>query len=514
MTPDKGPNVPDPVRSALHSRHPGIADEIRGAINTLRKLQELAAPPPNGGSAVDSSVTSDGSLSAPSGGEAGLRTSADDIPEAAPRQAPLLSANDSFGRYQIVRLLGRGAMGAVYLAYDAQLQRHVALKTPSLGGSAHAVARFMREARAAAQLRSPYICPVYDVGQIGGIQYLSMAFIDGRPLSKVIAEGQMRDAQAVSTLIQKIARGLQKAHEQGIIHRDLKPDNIMVDADGEPIVMDFGLARRLDDDVRLTTPGRLLGTPAYMSPEQVDGDPARIGPATDIYSLGVVLFEMLTGRLPFQGSLTSILRQISSSEPPKPSSINPALSAVQPLERVCLRMMARSAADRYPDMAAVVAALEEACAGERCATNGAPSVVARFCSWAAGLFVAKPRANAATATPAASAPAAAKVVPDKTLVGSGSVEPGKDRPAASADKTIDLPQSSGATAGGPPGASPNLPSTDQTIDLPMSHDAESQPPASPSCADFTLNMAPAKAPAKKPQPSADQTLDLPLSHGS
>src|SRR5262249_8266481 len=163
------------------------------------------------------------------------------------------------------------------------------------------------------QLRSPYICPVYDVGQIGGIQYLSMAFIDGRPLSKVIAEGQTRDAQAVSTLIQKIARGLQKAHEQGIIHRDLKPDNIMVDAYGEQRVMDFGLARRLDDEVGLTTPGRLLGTPAYMSPEQVDGDPARIGPATDIYSLGVVLFEMLTGRLPFQGSLTSILRQISSA---------------------------------------------------------------------------------------------------------------------------------------------------------------------------------------------------------
>ncbi len=512
MTPDNGSNVPDSVRSALHSRHPGIADEIRGAINTLRKLQEIAVPPVPGPGAVDSSVTSDGSLGASSHADAGLKTSADDVPEPAPRPVPVLSANDSFGRYQIVRLLGRGAMGAVYLAYDAQLQRHVALKTPSLGGSAHAVARFLREARAAAQLRSPYICPVYDVGQIGGIHYLSMAFIDGRPLSKVIAEGQLNDPQAIATLIQKIARGLQKAHEQNIIHRDLKPDNIMVDADGEPIVMDFGLARRTDEDVRLTTPGRLLGTPAYMSPEQVDGDPARIGPPTDVYSLGVVLFEMLTGRLPFQGSLTSILRQISSAEPPRPSALNPALAAVQPLECICLKMMARSPVDRYPSMAAVVEALDEAFAAtERPATNG-HSLWRRCRSWASGLFTAKPRPQPAPAAPApAPAPAvAAAAVPDRTLVGSGSINAGKERPQTNADMTIDLPQASEATAGP---AQP-LPSTDQTVDLPISHDPEGQSVGSPSNADFTLNLSPPNKPAKQPAVSTDQTLDLPLSHGS
>src|SRR5262249_10256947 len=149
------------------------------------------------------------------------------------------------------------------------------------------VERFFREARAAAQLRSPYICPVYDVGQIGGVHYLSMAFIDGQALSRVIAERRLGEARAIAALTQKIARGLHKAHEQGIIHRDLKPDNIMVDVEGEPIVMDFGLARR-NDDVRLTAAGNLMGTPAYMSPEQVQCDPDKVGPASDIYSLGVV----------------------------------------------------------------------------------------------------------------------------------------------------------------------------------------------------------------------------------
>src|SRR5262249_12856439 len=161
-------------------------------------------------------------------------TDGDPAPAAA---APSLTAGCTFGRYQVVRQLGRGAMGAVYLAYDTQLQRHIALKTPFLGGNPQSVDRFFREARAAAQLRNPHICPVYDVGQVGGVHYLSMAFIEGQPLSRAIAERRLGDERAVAALVQKIARGLQKAHEQGIIHRDLKPDNIMIDADGEPIVM-------------------------------------------------------------------------------------------------------------------------------------------------------------------------------------------------------------------------------------------------------------------------------------
>src|SRR5262249_8117290 len=187
--------------------------------------------------------------------------------EAEESPTPTLAASESFGRYQIVRLLGRGAMGAVYLAYDSQLQRHVAIKTPFLGNNRQTIERFHREARAAAQLRSPHLCPIYDVGQISGIYYLSMAFIDGQPLSQVIAERRLTDERVVAEVVRKVARGLQKVHEQGIMHRDLKPDNIMLEHDGEPIVMDFGLARRVDDNIRITTPGRIIGTPAYMSPE-------------------------------------------------------------------------------------------------------------------------------------------------------------------------------------------------------------------------------------------------------
>src|SRR5262249_4696462 len=145
----------------------------------------------------------------------------------------------------------------------------------------------------------------------------------------------------------------------GIIHRDLKPDNIMIDADGEPIVMDFGLARRVDDDIQLTTPGRILGTPAYMSPEQVESDPDKIGPATDVYSLGVILYQMLTGPLPFKGSLTSVLHQIASVEPPRPSAVNAEVGADSLLEKVCVKLMAKSAAARYASMAELAQTLEQ-----------------------------------------------------------------------------------------------------------------------------------------------------------
>jgi serine/threonine protein kinase len=395
MTPDSQPNGPDSIRSVLASQHPGIAHEIEGAINTLRKLQQIAGQPalgPNGALPAESVAAA---RADPDASEANIATADGDVAQA-PQPVPVLSAGDTFSRYQIVRLLGRGAMGAVYLAYDAHLQRHVALKTPSLGNNAHAIARFWREARAAAQLRSPHICTVHDVGQVAGTHYISMAFIDGQPLSRVIAERRLSDPRAIAALLQKLARGLHKAHQQGIIHRDLKPDNVMVDADGEPIVMDFGLARRQDDDVRLTSPGRLLGTPAYMSPEQVDADPNKITPATDIYSLGVVLYEILTGRLPFQGSLTSILRQIASAEPPRPSVVNPALGEGSVLERICLKMMARSPEDRYPSMAAVAEALDEVFPRER-PPEVRPSLLQRLGSGLGKLF--RPRARSQPAGP-------------------------------------------------------------------------------------------------------------------
>jgi predicted Ser/Thr protein kinase len=374
----------------MQTRHPGIADEIQGAINTLRKIQKIAGP---------------GSGGAPAGGDDDADGSAADGTQVIGREVPRLEAGSSFGRYQIARLLGQGAMGSVYLAYDSQLHRYVALKTPFLGDNRQTLERFYREARAAAALRSPHLCPIYDVGQIGGITYLSMAFIDGHPLGRLMAQGQLGGAQAVTEITIKIARGVQKAHEQGIIHRDLKPDNVMIDTDGEPIVMDFGLARQVNDDIQLTTPGRIIGTPAYMSPEQVEGDPARIGPATDIYSLGVVLYQMLTGRLPFQGSMTSVLRQIGADAPPRPSSLVPGLGVDSPLEQVCLKMMAKSPADRYGSMAEVIEALEGTAARDS-GPAAKPSAWSRVWSRARGVFGGRAPRGDPPARPAEKGPAA------------------------------------------------------------------------------------------------------------
>ena len=380
-----------PLQEAIQSQHPGIAEEIEGAIKTLRKLKEITGPgapePLSAEGGPDQFAATEALTAAPGGvrhAEAGLIAQTEVEPHAG-AELPLLAASTGFGRYQIVRLLGRGAMGAVYLAYDTQLHRHVALKTPLLGKNTQAIQRFYREARAAAQLRNPYLCPIYDVGQIGDVYYLSMAFIDGQPLSRAITEGRLKTAAAIATVTKKVAQGLQKAHEQGIIHRDLKPDNIMIDQDGEPIVMDFGLARRVDEDAQVTMSGVIIGTPAYMSPEQVEGDPGKIGPPTDIYSLGVVFYQMLTGRLPFRGSLTAILRQIGSEPPPRPSTINPGIGEDSPLERICLKMMATATADRYASMAEVVTALEGLSPRADVPIVKA-SALSRIKAWSSGIF--------------------------------------------------------------------------------------------------------------------------------
>lgn len=267
------------------------------------------------------------------------------------------SAGEAFGRYQVVNLLGEGAMGAVYLAYDPPLQRHVAIKIPTVQNSI-ALERFYIEARATATLRNPNICPVYDVGQISGVHFISMAYIEGRPLTKVLNESAM-SVEQVATIIGKTARGIQKAHERGIIHRDIKPDNIMIDADGEPVVMDFGLAvKHDDDDVRITKDGALLGSPAYMSPEQAEGKQHLIGPTTDIYSLGVVMYQMLTQRLPFEGNIMAVLKQIVSDAPAPPSKFSETLKNSL-IEEMCLRMLEKSPADRIPCMSEVAEAADQ-----------------------------------------------------------------------------------------------------------------------------------------------------------
>lgn len=237
---------------------------------------------------------------------------------------------------------------------DTQLSRQVAIKVPSFGGeqSEELLQRFYREARSAATLRNPHICPVYDVGEIDGQHYISMAYIDGHPLSDVIKANGPQPERHVLLLVRKLALALQEAHNQGVIHRDLKPGNVMVDARGEPVVMDFGLACQLrEGSERLTHSGVILGSPAYMSPEQLEGSSTKVTPASDQYALGVMLYELLTGVLPFRGSISAVISQIVTKPAPSPRLLRPELDPR--VDELCLKMLSKTPGDRFASMKAV-----------------------------------------------------------------------------------------------------------------------------------------------------------------
>ncbi len=263
-----------------------------------------------------------------------------------------------FGRYRILRELGSGAMGTVHLAHDNQLDRQVALKTPSFDGQENEdlISRFYREARSAAKIHHRNICPIYDVGEIEGQHFISMAFIKGRPMSELIKPDSLPPQRTSAVLVHRIALALAEAHRLNVIHRDLKPANVMIDKKREPVVMDFGLARQTDVESRMTQSGMMLGTPAYMSPEQISGKPDEIGKPADIYSLGVILYELLTGKLPFTGSMAQVVCQILQEEPTPPSNLRPSVDPG--LEAICARMMAKKVSDRFGSMTEVADAIK------------------------------------------------------------------------------------------------------------------------------------------------------------
>ncbi len=261
-------------------------------------------------------------------------------------------ANRSFGNYELVQVLGEGGMGAVYLAKDKRSGAHVALKLPKFNqpNRDEMLSRFQREARTAASLSHPNICPIREFGEVNGQFFLVMNYIRGVPLSKFLKENPEIAPRQVALLIRKLARAVSAAHKQGVIHRDLKPGNVMVNQRREPIVMDFGLARdTARDDTQLTKTGAFLGTPAYVSPEQITNRKGEVDHRTDIYSLGVVLYRMLAGCLPYQAyNSVNMIAQVLTGGAKPPSAYNPR--ACPRLSEIAMKAMARDVTIRYQSM--------------------------------------------------------------------------------------------------------------------------------------------------------------------
>lgn len=268
-----------------------------------------------------------------------------DDPVAAEDRPQRGSGGRSLGRFQLIRTLGQGGFGRVYEAYDPQLDRSVALKVPTFGpGQERYSRRFMTEAKAAARLRHPNIVATLDYGRVGGRSYIATQFVEGETLASLIKEERLPIQTAV-THVRKLAEALSYAHIQGVVHRDVKPQNILIDERGEPQLLDFGLAKVLDDDSSVTTDGALLGTPAYMSPEQARGDTDEIGPASDQYSLAVVLYELVTGSTPFRGSPHVVLSQVASQTPPAPKDTVDNVS--EDLNAIIEKAMSQQPEHRY-----------------------------------------------------------------------------------------------------------------------------------------------------------------------
>ena len=258
-----------------------------------------------------------------------------------------------FGDYELLSEVARGGMGVVYRARQNGLSRIVALKM-ILGGrlaTPEDVQRFRTEAEAAARLKHPNIVSVFDVGEAEGQHFFSMEFIEGISLSQLLLKGPLTGVQAVRYL-RALADAMYYAHRHDVVHRDLKPSNILLDADDKPHITDFGLAKRMTEDQGQTRTGTVLGTPSYMAPEQAQGRTREVGPAADIYSLGAILYECLTGRPPFRGdSVFETVNQVINDAAIAPRTLRPGIDA--DLERICMKCLEKDPALRYADAAAL-----------------------------------------------------------------------------------------------------------------------------------------------------------------
>src|SRR5438034_3796667 len=263
-----------------------------------------------------------------------------------------------FGDYELVEEIGRGGQGVVYRAHQKSLNRTVALKVIGLGHwatEAH-LKRFRREAEAAARLDHPCIVPIHEVGEREGSCYFSMNLVEGSQLDDV-AKREPMPLRRAAELIAKLARAVHYAHEHGILHRDIKPGNVLLDRNGEPHLTDFGLARLVETESTVTRTMEVLGTPSYMAPEQAVGNNAGVTSATDIYGLGAVLYQLLTGHPPFAGGTTyETIRLVLDAEPRQPRLLNPKVD--RDLETICLKCLEKEPAKRYSSALALAEDLE------------------------------------------------------------------------------------------------------------------------------------------------------------
>ncbi len=423
---------------------------------------------------------------------------------------------DRLGKYEIRSVLGRGSMGTVYLGWDPLISRRVAIKTVRLpdGEDSEAreqLARFQQEAQAAGRLQHPNIVGVFDYAEVEELAYIVMEFVDGRTLKSMLDDGATPSVDVAGRLMDGLLKGLGYSHSQGVIHRDIKPANVIVTPAGDVKIADFGIARI--ESSTMTQAGTIMGTPAYMSPEQFQG--STVDARTDIYSAGVVLFQLLTGKRPFEGSMATIMHAVMTARPPRPSEMSASISPA--LDAVVLQAMARAPEDRFPTAAAFADALRAALAapvlpaglgdlGDDDGTVVRPAVPQAVPAQATKVPPAKP--SASPAKPKSRLPLVLAGVAVVLVAGgaafwtfSGSPSPPQvatgPAPAAAPDETAAAspPAPPPAPAASSPAAGPPLPEPTpaaQPAPMPPSSTPVA-PPASASAAAQPVPSAPAPA---------------------